>query len=596
MERKEKKHLQHKIDQFTGLTSLRDVAALLDVKPSNLAYLLYHAHKSRDGLYKVIKLKKKKGGEREIHIPSGGLKQIQSRLNKHLQAVYWEKKSAHGFILKKSIITNANNHKRKKYVLNIDLKDFFPSINFGRVYGLFMAQPYGLPKGAAKVIAQIACTDKCLPQGAPCSPIISNMICSYLDHCLEKYAAEHSLHYTRYADDITFSTNLPLFPEDVCTVDENRMITLGTSLIEIIEKNGFQINQDKIGLYDKQFRQEVTGIVVNRFVNVPRSFIRNTRAMLDKWRRKGIDAAQKEYNEKYKHINSKGESVNFHKALLGKINFIRDVRKNKANSGYIKKWSPSGQAPPDIADKFYREFSYLYLRDLPDVAVQTEGKTDWMHIKTAFNAINEDSKYSFLLSFFDIHNKYLPGGDKNLLGFAEKIKSGRLPDFGRLTILIFDRDDNCIIKKHTENNKDKFVQWSENVYSIILPRECSEAEKFSIEFLYKRDEIGKRDSNKRKLFFSDEFEENGEYKKNKKLTLAKINKYNGLVRVVEDPVVYKKKNYTMSKNDFAKMVMGKKTPFDNLSFKKFKPLFDLIATICDKHKHETSSQNPTPTS
>jgi RNA-directed DNA polymerase len=590
MERKEKKHLQHRIDQFTSLTSLKEVANLLGVKPSSLAYMLYHAYENRDGLYKVVKLKKKTGGEREIHIPSDGLKKIQSRLNKYLQDIYWEKKSAHGFIQKRSIITNANNHKRKKYVLNIDLKDFFPSINFGRVYGLLMGQPYGLPKGAAKVIAQIACTDRFLPQGSPCSPIISNMICSYLDYCLERYAEKYSLRYTRYADDITFSTNLSSFPEAVCTIGEDRAIILGDGLISIIEKNGFQVNQEKIGLYDKQFRQEVTGIVVNRFINVPRSFVRNTRAMLDKWRRKGIEEAKREYDEKYKHVNAKGSSVSFHKALLGKINFIRDVRKNKANSGYIKKWSPSGQAPPDIAEKFYREFSYLYLRDLPDIAVQTEGKTDWMHIKTAFESVNADSNYQFSLNFFDIHNKYLPGGDKNLLGLAEKIKSGSLPDFDKLTILIFDRDNKEIIKRHTDNNKDMFVQWSENMYSIILPRECSKAEKFSIEFLYKRDEIGKRDKNKRKLFFSDEFEENGEYKKNKKLVLTKINKYKDIVKVVEDPVVYKNKNYTMSKSDFAKKIMRKNPPFNNISFKKFEPLFDLIAEIYAKYKSENSAQ------
>lgn len=586
MERKEKKHLQHRIDQFTSLTSLKEVANLLNVKPSSLAYILYHAHENRNGLYKVIKLKKKKGGEREIHIPSSRLKRIQSQLNKYLEDVYWEKKSVHGFIKKRSIITNASEHKNKKYILNIDLKDFFPSINFGRIYGLLMAKPYGLPKEAAKVIAQIACTDKFLPQGSPCSPIISNMICSYLDHCLEKYAAKHRLQYTRYADDITFSTNLSSFPEEVCTIDKNRTTLLGYELISIIEKNGFQVNQDKIGLYNKQFRQEVTGIVVNHFVNVPRNFIRNTRAMLDKWRKKGIDAAQKEYNEKYKHINSKGASVSFHKALLGKINFIRDVRKNKANSAYIKKRSASNQTLPDIADKFYREFIWLYLRDLPEIAVHTEGKTDWMHIKTAFEALNIDGKYSFPLSFFDIHNKYLPSGDKNLLGFAEKIKAGSLPDFGRLTVFIFDRDDKEIIKRHTENNKDKHVQWSKNVYSIILPKECSKVEKFSIEFLYNRDEIGKRDKNKRKLFFSDEFEENGEYQKDKKFVLSTLKKYKDMVKVVEDPVVYKNKNYTMSKNDFAKMVMGKKSPFNSLSFKKFEPLFDLIAEIYNKYKNE----------
>src|SRR5205814_3311637 len=116
------------------------------------------------------------------------------------------------FIPARSILTNAKPHLRQKFVLNVDLKDFFPTINFGRVRGVLIAKPYCLLPHIATYIARICCRDNALPQGAPTSPIISNMICSRLDRQLLRLARQYRCVYTRYADDLTFSTSMPRFP------------------------------------------------------------------------------------------------------------------------------------------------------------------------------------------------------------------------------------------------------------------------------------------------------------------------------------------------------------------------------------------------
>ena len=113
-------------------------------------------------------------------------------------------------------MTNAYIHKRRRYVLNLDLEDFFPSFNFGRVRGFFIKDKhFALHERVETIIAQIACHDNELPQGSPCSPVISNLIAHLLDVRLARLAKAHKCTYSRYADDITFSTNRKEFPSDL---------------------------------------------------------------------------------------------------------------------------------------------------------------------------------------------------------------------------------------------------------------------------------------------------------------------------------------------------------------------------------------------
>ena len=193
-------------DKFNKLKTPRDVADLLEVKYSDLTYFLYRRKFSDN--YKSFQLKKRGGGYRKILAPASALKIIQRKLNRILQLIYAPKLSVHGFTFGQNIVTNAKTHLRKSFVLNIDLKDFFPSINFGRVRGMFMGKPYHIPADASTILSQICCFENQLPQGAPTSPILSNMICAQLDSQLQWLAKTNRCMYTRYADDITFSTNL----------------------------------------------------------------------------------------------------------------------------------------------------------------------------------------------------------------------------------------------------------------------------------------------------------------------------------------------------------------------------------------------------
>jgi RNA-directed DNA polymerase len=290
---------------FFALSTVREVAELLDVPHATLMFYTYRGR--TDQRYHRFQIPKRRGGVREISSPTLGLKLIQQKLNQVLLAVYETKPAVHGFARDKNIATNATTHRRRRYVLNADLANFFPSINFGRVRGMFMAKPYARNAAVATILAQICCFDDQLPQGAPVSPTVSNMICGKLDSDLRRLAQRVKATYTRYADDLTFSTNERSFPSPLATRDEARMATAGRELTRVIEANGFVLNPAKTRLLTRADRQEVTGLVVNQKVNIPREYIRRVRAMLHRLR---VNGAPKEQRREVK----------------GRIDFIGQIR------------------------------------------------------------------------------------------------------------------------------------------------------------------------------------------------------------------------------------------------------------------------------
>jgi RNA-directed DNA polymerase len=309
---------------FLNLTSRRDIANLFGVSYKKLNYLLYILNP--DEQYETFFIPKKKSGQREIVSPTSEIKAVQRKLNEILQAVYNVKPSAHGFLIERNIVTNATPHANKRFVFNLDLKDYFPSIHFGRVRGLFKGKPYLLPEDVATYLAQICCYKGKLPQGAPTSPIVSNMICAQLDSHLQNLASKYYCTYTRYADDITFSCNLKQFPHGIAVVEmirEEKKVRVGGELERIIEENGFKINRDKVRLQVRSVRQEVTGLTVNKFPNVSRRYVRQIRAMLHAWEKYGHELAEQEYLEKYR---SKKGYAHFYKVVKGKIDFLKMVR------------------------------------------------------------------------------------------------------------------------------------------------------------------------------------------------------------------------------------------------------------------------------
>lgn len=321
------------VTRFYALKTREDIAKLLEVDERRLIYHLYVVPPEKR--YKHFNIPKKYGGVRDIAAPATALKILQRKLNQVLQEVYGQKPkpAAHGFVRNRSIVTNAHAHAGRRHVLNLDLKDFFPSIHFGRVLGMFQGEPYHLPYNVALVLAQICCFNEkigenTLPQGAPTSPIIASLICRKMDSQLQQVAAKYRSFYTRYADDLTFSTWLRIFPSSLATLNEAGQTVLGDELIQIIQNNHFQINEKKIRLFSEDSRKEVTGLTVNIFPNVRRTYVRQTRAMLHAWRKFGLQNASVEFFAKYdyKHRNPSNTDDLFRTIVKGRIEFIGMVR------------------------------------------------------------------------------------------------------------------------------------------------------------------------------------------------------------------------------------------------------------------------------
>lgn len=306
--------------QFQQLTDKLSVCELLDTSIPKLNYVLY---KLKDGKkYFDFEIYKRSGGKRVISAPIEILKNWQRKLNLAISLVCPPKYVVHGFARNKSIITNAKKHIDKRVVINIDIKDFFPSINFGRIRGLFLSKPFNFNSEVSTILAQICCSNGVIPQGAPTSPILSNLICSRLDQKLMKLAQEYFCMYTRYADDITFSTRKKLDLNEL--LDKVRMS---------LKEEGFEPNEKKIRTQTRNMRQEVTGLTVNKKVNINRKYIRKTRAILHSWKSKGYEQASLEYHKSFDR--NRLNKPKFEKSLLGKIEFIGNI-KGKEDSVYKK--------------------------------------------------------------------------------------------------------------------------------------------------------------------------------------------------------------------------------------------------------------------
>ena len=278
------------MNKLNQLKTKDDLAKLLGFKNARyINYLLYNIQIAN--LYNSFTIPKKNGGERIIHAPKKELKFLQKKLANVLWECYLESiesKSkgknfktpvlSHAFEKGKSIITNSQIHRNKKYILNIDLKNFFDSFNFGRVRGFFIKdRDFAVTPEIATVIEQIACYQDKLPQGAPSSPIITNLITRILDYRIVKIAKKYRFTYSRYADDMTFSTNRELNSNKLRASKE--LDNFLTELEKVIISSGFEINPKKTRLSNNMQRQEVTGLVVNKKINVKREYIKNTRAM-----------------------------------------------------------------------------------------------------------------------------------------------------------------------------------------------------------------------------------------------------------------------------------------------------------------------------
>ncbi len=266
-----------KTDEFKALTPeqqsevLDKLAAQLPSfpRPSTRRLRFLMGSRNKEAKYETFEMPKRRGGTRTIAVPARDLRWVQRHLLQVLTHLFPRHKCAHGFERGKGLVTHARQHARKRWVYCIDIQDFFPSIHWGRVYGMFQAKPFNCPPEIARLIANLVTYEGALPQGAPTSPILANLVCRRLDARLFKWAREHGYVYSRYADDLTFSTQREAVTEEHQAVIQR-----------IVEEEGFVVHPDKTRLMPRCGRQVVTGLIVNQGLNVPREYIRHLRALL----------------------------------------------------------------------------------------------------------------------------------------------------------------------------------------------------------------------------------------------------------------------------------------------------------------------------
>lgn len=291
--------------------------------------LNYHAYsKNNSNRYIQFQIPKKKKGEfRTITAPNAGLKSIQRCVNALLLSQFKAHSAANGFVPGRSIVDNAKVHLAQKYIYNIDLKDFFSSVTVGRVFACLQLPPFSYDKETAGLIADLCCHEGVLPQGAPTSPTITNIVCVRLDWRLSKLARRFDLRYSRYADDITFSGMSNVFHEDGNFVK---------ALRHYVEKEGFTLNEAKTRVNSYYQRQEVTGLIINEKLNVTQTYVKQLRTMLHNWEVSGYEYAHSEFIKHYhlKNINFKGEH-HIENVIRGKLDFIKMV-KGENDGTYIK--------------------------------------------------------------------------------------------------------------------------------------------------------------------------------------------------------------------------------------------------------------------
>lgn len=328
-------HLAEPLAQAQGaghLAAVLNAALRLDVaenpqhkaKPTSFKLLNYYAFHKGEKRYRTFLVPKKTPGQtREIKAPDHGLRRLQRLLLRCLTAAFTTcDQAAHGFVPGRSVLTNAQPHAGRRFVLNLDLENFFPSTAVGRVVKVLQLAPFRLSKPVAHLVASLCCDRGSLPQGAPTSPLLTNVVCQRLDRRLRQLAARHRCTYTRYADDLTFSSNRPAFRED-----------FHRELTAILTLEGYRQNEQKQRLQTPQQRQEVTGIVVNERPNVPREYVRQTRAMLHNWETKGYEAASATLRQHYAtskaHARHQGKVPKLERVLAGKIAYLGMIEPTK---------------------------------------------------------------------------------------------------------------------------------------------------------------------------------------------------------------------------------------------------------------------------
>ncbi|SMO63032.1 reverse transcriptase family protein [Melghirimyces algeriensis] len=302
--------------------SALQLAEEMNIPLQRLKWLTYHRNTATLCHYHRFTIPKRSGGKREISAPKRSLRQAQEWVKHQLLDRLPIHPAACGFVPGKSTLVNARQHLGQSVVVKMDLKDFFPSITFRRVKGLFQSS-FGYSESVSTLLAllctepprkevefdgtyyYVAMGDRQLPQGACTSPTLTNILCRRLDRRLQGLASKFGFQYSRYADDLTFSCSKH---------DAEKLGGLINGARSIIQSEGFKTNEKKTRILRDTNRQTVTGIVVNQKPNIRRKELRRFRALLHRVEINGLNEENRDNHP------------NFWEYISGTAGYIRMVR------------------------------------------------------------------------------------------------------------------------------------------------------------------------------------------------------------------------------------------------------------------------------
>lgn len=224
---------------------------------------LFYYWKNADSEYRTLTVRKKSGGVRQLFAPRDGLRALQIRILHGILQQLPVSKYATAYVRGSTLRANAAPHVGKRYLLKLDITDFFGSIRFAQVYSAAFHTRY-FPKQIGVLFTALCCREEVLPQGAPTSPAISNLVMRNFDNALGNWCASRGIAYTRYCDDMTFSADVSLY-------------AVYQKARAMLREMGFVLNERKTKFFTNTTRQSVTGLTVNEKVSVPADYKRELR-------------------------------------------------------------------------------------------------------------------------------------------------------------------------------------------------------------------------------------------------------------------------------------------------------------------------------
>lgn len=346
---KKKRSLQkikHDAHLFTSCRDLNDLQTRLRFSKNNIVVL------GMNPKYYSFEIKKTNGGTRKIEAPTSNLLALQRKLNYYLQSVYYLEQpvSSYGYIISpkakkstKNIVKNAEQHLHCQYMLNVDFEDFFHQVKTQDVLNIFSNNPFSFNQKTALQLARICTYNNRLPMGAPTSPVLSNLYTIDLDNQLEQWAFTNKIKYTRFVDDLTFSSH------------STKITKIHFEQIKIIcEQYHLKLNPYKTKFLNPNDEKIVTGLLLSKTVDIHPDFYKNLNNDL-----KRLHSIY-ETSIILNHLDNNKLLKKFKQEVFGQINFIKTVEGNSSTiyKDYLNKYQNALNIAPEVFSKRWINFSY----------------------------------------------------------------------------------------------------------------------------------------------------------------------------------------------------------------------------------------------